>query len=390
MKPTLLTALAVCASLASAFAQGTYRITGTLKNQGNEKIVINYFDGKENVTKSVDAVDGSFTLEGTAPETPVVARLNTSLDRNLYLGERQNSMAIPAQPLDVVLSKDCKLTITGTAEDLNMATVTGDAYNASFNALREAERANLAERKELQQNLMQLRKMGVKDGLDEVGKKMLTNYQGLNAIHKKFIKENPAAYASAWLLARTAKEYSLTELKAAYEGLDASLKSNSFGQAVASRIEIVAATAKSGPAPEFSKPSPDGNFISLSQFKGKYVLIDFWGSWCAPCRAANPHLKELYATYKDKGFEILGVASEKVSGQKEAETLWKKAIQADGLTWPQVLNNEIGMKTDVVKMYGVDAYPTKLLIDRSGNIIARWQGAESRELDEKLKSIFSN
>lgn len=383
-----MTVLAVCAGILTAKAQASYRITGKLEGQGNEKISISYFDGNKNVTNTVVAVDGAFTLTGDAPEVPTVGRLTTSVDRNLYLGERANSMAIPAMPLDVVLSKDCQLTISGTAMDLNFATVKGDAYNESFNQLRAAEAKNLKEKAELQKNLMQLRKMGVTDGLDEVGKKMLANFQELNAIHKTFVKEHPDAYSAANLLLRTSKEYSLTELKAAYDALSAELKNSYIGQNIASRIAIVAATATSGPAPDFSKPSPDGSFISLSQFKGKYVLIDFWGSWCAPCRSANPHLKELYAKYKDKGFEILGVSSEKVDDVNAAKALWKKAIETDGLTWPQVLNNELGMKVDVVKLYGVDAYPTKLLIDKGGNIIARWQGAESRELDLKLKSIF--
>ncbi|WP_295120664.1 TlpA disulfide reductase family protein [uncultured Chitinophaga sp.] len=388
MKPALFTVLAVCAGILSSSAQETFRITGSLKNQGNEKIILTYFDGTKNITNAVDAVDGKFTLTGTAPAQPVMAKLNTGIDRNTYLGERANSMAIPAMPLDVVISKDCKLTISGVAEDINLATVQGDAYNESFNDLRKAEGKNLKEKAELQKNLMQLRKMGVTDGLDDVGKKMLANYKELNAIHKQFIKDHPGGYSSVWLLARTAKEYELAELKAAYEGLDASLRNNELGKNVAARIEIVAATAKSGPAPDFSKPSPDGSYLTLSQFKGKYVLIDFWGSWCAPCRQANPHLKELYAMYKDKGFEILGVASEKTADAASAQVVWKGAIEKDGLTWPQVLNNEQNMKTDVVKLYGVDAYPTKLLIDRNGNIIARWQGSESRELDEKLKSIF--
>ncbi|MBV7533452.1 TlpA disulfide reductase family protein [Chitinophaga sp. sic0106] len=390
MKRIFMTVMVACTCAASAYAQGSYRITGKLEGQGNEKIMFSYFDGSKNVTVTAEAADGAFTLTGTAPEQPVIGRLTTSVDRNIYLGERANSMAIPAMPLDVVLSKDCQLSVTGSAQDLNLATVKGDAYNESFNELRNAESKNLKEKAALQKELMQLRKMGVKDGLDDVGKKMLANYQELNAIHKKYVKDHPGAYAAVYLLSRTGKEYSLAELKAAYEGLDASMKNTYLGQGVASRIAIMSSTAASGPAPDFTKPSPDGNFISLSQFKGKYVLIDFWGSWCAPCRQSNPHLKELYATYKDKGFEIPGVASEKADDLDAAKAAWKKAIDTDGLTWPQVLNNELAMKSDVVKLYGVDAYPTKLLIDKNGNIIARWQGAESRELDVKLKSIFGN
>ncbi len=74
--------------------------------------------------------------------------------------------------------------------------------------------------------------------------------------------------------------------------------------------------------------------------KGKYVLIDFWGSWCHPCRASHPHLKELYAKYKDKGFEIIGVAQETAKTPEEQRQSWTGAIAKDSLTWPQIMNNE--------------------------------------------------
>lgn len=297
-------------------------------------------------------------------------------------------MFIPSMPLNVVLSPNCKLNISGTAEDINIAKVEGDAYNESFNALRQAEGNTEAQMTQLQKDMIQLRTMGVKDGLGDVGKKMLDNRNASIAIHKKFIKEHPAALSSVWLLATSAREYSTAELQEAYNSLDASLKSSYLGMDVASRIKIMSAAATGGLAPDFTKPTPDDKMITLSQLKGKYVLIDFWGSWCAPCRASNPHLKELYARYKDKGLEILGVASEKAPELETAKILWKKAIEKDEMTWPQVINNEAGMKVDVVKLYGIDAFPTKILLDKSGNIIARWIGAESKELDEKLNTIF--
>lgn len=390
MKTVFLTAFAVCASIGIAFAQQSYQITGLLKNQANEKIILTYYDGTKNVTNTVEAVNGAFTLSGQAPDKPVVARLNTGVDRNIYMGEQKNSMYMPSTPLNVVLSPNCKLNITGVADDLDLATVEGDAYNESFNALRKADGPTTKGMIQLQKNMVQLRTMGVKDGLNDIGKQMLANHQELMAIHKKFIKDNPAAFSSVWLLAVTSREYSSAELKEALSGLDVQLQNSYLGAEITSRIKIMSATAMGGAAPEFAKPSPDGKFIALSQFKGKYVLLDFWGSWCAPCRAANPHLKEVYAAYKDKGLEILGVSSEKAPDIEQATALWKKAIEADGLPWPQVLNNEVGMKVDVVKMYGIDAYPTKLLLDKNGNIIARWVGAQSKELDDKLKSIFTN
>ena len=117
-----------------------------------------------------------------------------------------------------------------------------------------------------------------------------------------------------------------------------------------------------------------GNPIDFNALKGKYVLIDFWGSWCRPCRASHPHLKELYAKYKDKGFEIVGVAQEHSPTRDESRKLWTDAIEKDGLTWLQVLDNENIKQFDAVSSYGVTAFPTKILLDRDGNIIGRYVG----------------
>lgn len=123
-----------------------------------------------------------------------------------------------------------------------------------------------------------------------------------------------------------------------------------------------------------SKQDVNGKAIDFKALKGKYVLLDFWGSWCKPCRASHPHLKELYAKYKDKGFEIIGIASETAPTAEKRHELWTKAINEDGLPWLQVLNNEHIEKFNAAKEYNVTAYPTKILLDRDGNIIGRYVG----------------
>jgi thiol-disulfide isomerase/thioredoxin len=122
------------------------------------------------------------------------------------------------------------------------------------------------------------------------------------------------------------------------------------------------------------KKDSNGKKVDFNALKGHYVLLDFWGSWCRPCRASHPHLKELYAKYKDKGFEIVGIASEHAKTKEECIKLWKTAITEDGLTWLQVINNENAEKFDAVKEYGVTAFPTKILLDKEGNVIGRYVG----------------
>jgi len=116
-------------------------------------------------------------------------------------------------------------------------------------------------------------------------------------------------------------------------------------------------------------------------------LIDFWGSWCEPCRKSHPHLKALYDKYKSRGFEIVGIATESGSKDKKEEA-WRKAVKEDNINWLQVLNDP--EKTDIVKAYGIAAYPTKVLLDKEGTIILRTVGGEGNELDEKLQELLGN
>jgi len=136
------------------------------------------------------------------------------------------------------------------------------------------------------------------------------------------------------------------------------------------------------PAPEIKMQDPLGKTISLSSFKGKYVLVDFWASWCGPCRAENPNVVAAFNKYKDKGFNILGVSLDR-PGQKEK---WMKAIYDDKLAWTQVSDLKF-WDNEVVKQYGIQAIPQNYLLDPEGKIIGK--GLRGEELEKKLEEIFN-
>jgi len=384
MKHTLAIMLGLAIGNLTAMAQQNYTIKGSLTGQGNEKIIIRGTNG--NVT--VDASNNAFELSGPAGKEPFVGQMDTGVDRKLYLGAGKTGMYMPAMPLEVVLTEGAKLTVSGSAEDLNLASVTGDALNDGFTLYRKSIEKELRDMLTLQKQMIEIRMMGVKDGQEEIMKKMVANRKSISDARTKFIAEHPDAFASLYFLATGSREYSIQELETAYNKLANTYKDSRYGKSLKDKIEAGKIMLAGGPAPDFSKIDVSGKTVKLSGFRGKYVLLDFWGSWCAPCRAANPHLKELYTTYAPKGFEILGIASEKVSSQSQAETLWKTAVEKDGLTWTNVLNNETSMKQDVVQMYAIEAYPTQILLDKEGKIVARFVGSGNKDLDVKLKEIF--
>jgi peroxiredoxin len=159
---------------------------------------------------------------------------------------------------------------------------------------------------------------------------------------------------------------------------------NSDPQYIASlnaTIGRMAAMAEGSMAPDIQAPSPNGKTVKLSDFRGKVVMIDFWASWCRPCRMENPNVLKAYNKYHPKGFEILGVSLDK------EKTKWEQAIQQDGLIW-QHMSDLGGWQSQPAAVYGVNSIPATVLVDKEGKIIAR--NLRGPALEEKLKEIFGS
>ena len=146
-------------------------------------------------------------------------------------------------------------------------------------------------------------------------------------------------------------------------------------------VSALSAQIKKGKlAPEIKLKDTNGEFISLSSYKGKVVLLDFWASWCMPCRKNNPSLVALYEKFKGDGFEILGVSID------ENNDAWKKAIEKDGLTWKQVVDNK-GWNAKSTDDYIIDAIPASFLIDQDG--VIKGVNLEGRELEGTIKKLLN-
>jgi peroxiredoxin len=149
--------------------------------------------------------------------------------------------------------------------------------------------------------------------------------------------------------------------------------------AVLFSLTIMAQPRQGQAAQEISLPTVQGDTIQLSALKGKVVLLDFWASWCGPCRVSNKSLTKIYSKYKDKGFEILGVSLD------DQETKWKNAIKQDKITWLQV-NDPGGWDAQTAVKWGINAIPTSFLIDKDGKLLA--MDLEGKELEKALKYLL--
>jgi peroxiredoxin len=138
-------------------------------------------------------------------------------------------------------------------------------------------------------------------------------------------------------------------------------------------------TAIGQPAPEIELETPEGKELALSSLKGKVVLIDFWASWCGPCRKEMPNVVKAYAKFKNMGFEIFGVSLD------QDKARWIEAIQKDGITWPQVSDLK-QWQSSVVRQYNIQGIPYTVLLDREGNILAK--NLRGEELEKKLTEVL--
>ncbi|MEI7595358.1 MAG: TlpA disulfide reductase family protein [Bacteroidota bacterium] len=152
-----------------------------------------------------------------------------------------------------------------------------------------------------------------------------------------------------------------------------------FVEELHKKVQSAAKLAIGAVAPEITLADPDGNLISLSSLRGKYVLIDFWASWCSPCRKENPNVVKLYADFKDKGFEIIGVSLDR---SKDA---WVNAIKADNLTWKHISDLKYWQSV-AAKEYGVEGIPFTVLLDKEGKIIAKSLRGEALRM--KLEELL--
>lgn len=150
-----------------------------------------------------------------------------------------------------------------------------------------------------------------------------------------------------------------------YEGLSSALKNTPQGQEYGKLVQGLKAVAIGALAPDFTQQTPDGKTVSLRDYRGKYVLIDFWASWCGPCRQENPNVAKAYAAYKGRNFEVLGVSLD----DEKQRAKWVKAIADDQLTWTQVSDLR-GWENAAARSYAVSGIPQNYLIDPTGKIIA--------------------
>ena len=376
MKKLSLLLLGVILISSAGFAQKNALISGKVTTKNTiQKVYLMYSWNDDRVTDSASVEKGAFSFNTkiTSP-TLVILRLKYPPK------DGQGRPGFEAKQLYV----DPGTTQINISDSLKNATVKGGQATKDFESLGKLEEPFNAKGKSLQAQYMEFRKAKDEEGM----KKIEGDFDAMDSamkvdVYLKFLKANSKSPVALYAL----EQYSGYDIDPAkvspyYEALSPSVKSSPSGKAFGDRIEIARKTAVGAMAMNFTQNDTLEKPVSLSDFKGKYVLVDFWASWCGPCRAENPNVVEAFNKYKDKNFTVLGVSLD----QPGAKEKWLEAIHKDNLTWTHVSDLKF-WENAVAQQYGIRAIPQNLLIDPTGKIIAK--NIRGEDLQNKLNEILN-
>ncbi|MBC9934538.1 TlpA disulfide reductase family protein [Chitinophaga qingshengii] len=356
-------------TVASAQDKKPFVLNGKLTGHSDNKLYVMYEDvAGGRMVDSIDAKDGSFTWKGE------ISSLAVAYIRN---GLRDNN------PATIVLQPGTQQ-ITGSRLQLNLAKVTGNPLNKE---LQELTREKMLIQQKYRSRLDSLQNEKDHDKAAEIRERLAPFFEENQQADYRYFKRYPTSVVTAYQLRFHTANLSLNALQDYYNKLGASTQNTTFGKYIAHEVAMLRSGSPGSTAAAFTAKDINGNPLSLSDYKGKYVLIDFWASWCVPCRKGNPHLRELYAKYQPKGWDIIGVADD-----DRNENAWKAAVAKDELPWKHVrrgadMSRLQDNPNDISLKYGIHSLPTKILINPEGVIIGRY-GSEGDELDKKLKEIY--
>ncbi len=371
----LLFALALPAILISCNKSGKdeFVLTGTVKGSDGKNIILERQDDSLGVI-AIDTVkieNGKFTFIGNILEPAVHA---------LTIEEE------PVRPFLIVEPGDIHI-------DINKDTVANSKVSGTYNneqlmvfndIASKIRDKMLAMQKNREADFMKAQQTQDTVVMNSLRKEFSAIDKEMQTATVDYVKGHPKAFISTILIGNLFKtaQPDLDRIESLYDGLDSSVKNTKTGKDLMNQIKESKRVGTGKMAPDFSAPNPEGKMVSLRESMGKVTIIDFWASWCGPCRQANPELVAIYNDFHAKGLNIIGVSLDRDGSADK----WKEAIAKDKLTWTQISNLKF-WEDPIAKTYNVKAIPQMFLLNEKGMIIAKDLHGDAlrKKLSELLK-----
>lgn len=273
------------------------------------------------------------------------------------------------------------MVLKGDAEDLSKVTLSGSTAHDDYLRYTATVASTTAKIRSLNKEYRDASTAKNEELVKNISKQFDELEGEQTKLTDEFIRKNPQSYYTANLIFNGEIEPGVTG--PIYNGLSKAVKESTYGIKVKERLADLSRVAIGIKAPDFSALTPEGTTLSLNEVvkKGKYTLIDFWASWCGPCRQENPNVVAAYAKFHEKGLNILGVSLDKTEGA----AAWKKAIANDQLTWYQISDLKY-WESPMVKLYAIRGIPHSVLVDANGIIVAK--DLRGKALHDKLEALL--
>lgn len=344
-----------------------YTVTGELDGVDEGTAVLQKLESSSGpvAVDTTEIVDGKFTFSG---------QIDQPTFHLVYVNDNQ-------VPLTFFLENG-EVKITGNIDSLQKAEVKGSELNDKFQKFNDEVPSN-DRAQALQQEFMQARQSGDQQKMKDLAGEYQSIMQEQQQYYKDYLNENTDNAVGAFLGMNMAKSMSADELKKLVASFEENIPEHPYVKEMKNMVEPAQKQAEAEnaiqvgkEAPNFTLPDTKGQEVSLDEFEGKYVLLDFWASWCSPCRKENPNMVKAYKEFGGENFEIVGVSLDKTKDP------WMKAIEEDNITWTQVHDAE----GEVANTYGVQSIPFTLLLNKEGEIIEKNLRGEA--LQDKLNEIL--
>lgn len=360
------------------------KVKGFIKGYTQPKIYMTILKGSKLLKDSATVTDGYFNFTIDVQES-LAARLITR-DPSKRITDQTTHFTSYAPVIQLFLEPKTELSLTGDYLEWPIVNITGSLANQLQTSYYLNNKSTILQEESAFKKVIVQKNAG--DTLTaKIVDSVRLHYTIINTnAYAQLAKENPASILNAFYMYEslpfTTNELTLEKEIAIFP---ATIKNGVYGLAIQQRYNELHESGIGTLVKDFKVNGKDG-LININTYRGKYVLLDFWGSWCVPCREGHPKLKNLYATYKDKGFEIIAIAFEKGKNPRQD---WLKAIKDDGIPWINILNNEAIAKNgqDLISLFAIKSYPTKILINPEGKVLLRTQ-SDNEEIEEILKKLI--